>query len=332
MSNPTNTPKRADLLGRINSRLRSSEAWRDLFEATSTVINDLVTMPREQLQTVRDPRLHRRGDWMTLPDGRRAQVNHVEIRGPEETDILHVQLPDDDKPLEIEITSALKSTQIQINNASFSGFKYFSSFMTQEDYARIAEWVEIFWPRSGSEDWIGFMGFTKDMALSLDHLWSGDLFPKNPTQDLAAYAAMVEPYLDLNYYPYLEPVPESDTVMTNPNNDAYPTSHVDLRYDAVRTPNPDILDLMLLFYYLAPIHLVLHRIVGDVAPPPIVINHAVRPAVSFHDSANFIMEPDGYVDVVHAVRAGHVGVHETSLLAITVDDDEFSYESPGTPI
>lgn len=258
---PANSTNGQSLISRLNTRVRSNDVWMQLFTAVSRVIDERVARPRSQLATIRSPYVYNRGDWISVPtengESQRAIVNSIRAGGgPNGSDMVYAQIAGSNVGIEFAIPSNFKEKSIQIAGCRLHGFNYFADTLSQEDYGRIHEWVEQYWPVSGTKQFAKFIGFIKNMKLDVHQLWSDEVSR------------------DQDYYPYLERSPRSLPVYLG--GASYPTSHVELAYDPVlEHQDIDIADLFFLFYYLAPIHLVLHRIVADVTTPPIIVRKAL---------------------------------------------------------
>lgn len=258
---PSNTPFGQSLVGRVNTRFKSNDVLMQLITAGSRVIEDRLVHPRSQLSTIRSPYRYHRGDWITLPndfgEGQRAIVNSIrQGGGVNGSDLVFAQPIGQSTGVEFSIGSNLKEKEVQIAGCRFHGFNYFSEMLTREDYARVHAWIEHYWPESGNQNFARFIGFIKNMTLNVHQLWSDEVSP------------------ELDYYPYLERTPRGVPVYEG--GISYPTSHVELAYDPVVDPHVDLIDLFYLFYYLAPIHLVLERIVAEVYTV-IPITYAIPP-------------------------------------------------------
>ena len=306
MTSKITTPSIADLTKRLNSRIRENPAWLDLFRSTSRVINEYVTRNRTELATVRDPKRFRRGDWTTLADGDRVIVNHVAINDTET--VIHAQRASLGEALEFTLDTNRKERRINQAGASFHGFQYFSDTLSDEDYARVHEWVERYWPESGTNQFARFIGFIKNMKLEVDQLYSDVL------GDLQGQA-LTDPDNVNDQYPYLEPDPDDNYVWAG--GTSYPTSHVQLRYDAILSPTVDETDLYFLFYYLAPIHLVLHRIVAEITHPPLPIIRvpAIAP-IGFHEMGLLRVRPEANLDDRYVVQLPPIGVSQMAYLDV----------------
>lgn len=241
-----NTQRTTSIQRRLNTRLRTNPAYVELAQAIDTVTRKTVTGPRDELATIRDTRNYHRGDWTTLDDGRRAIINHIAFN-EEGSVTAFAQIPSTGETFEIILPNDnLKDRSVLINSARYHGFNYYSDTLSNEDYARIVDYIEDFWPESGTDSYYRFIGFIKNMRLEADYLWTTD--EVDETGD--------------DTYPWLEPN-NGQLRPVHAGGHDYPTSHVQLRYDALETPDPDGEDIFRLFYLLAPIHLVLERIVAE---------------------------------------------------------------------
>lgn len=239
-------PKRHDITDMLNTRLRSNPVWVSLFNAVNEVFNNNITEPRKQLATIRDPNLYHRGDWVDLGSSENAIVNRVIVNDDGSVKVL-AQKPNDfsGTSIEFDLPTNLKDRDTLIKGAQRHGFNYFSDTLTDADYARLNKYIENYWPEAGTEQFARFIGFLKRMYLDVDQLWS---FENDAADE----------------YPELEVYQRGKGVHVWDGGTYYPTSHVQLRYDALSNTNIDQVDLFFLFYLLAPIHLVLERIIGEV--------------------------------------------------------------------
>lgn len=310
--NKINTSSPTDLVRRLNTRFAENPFWSSLFTAASKVINEYVTRPRNQLATLRDPKMYRRGDHVTLNTGERAVINHVSIK--EDAVTVHAQVLENGALVEFDIDSPYKERAINIAGCRLHGFHYFSDKLTDADYARIHEWVERYWPESGTPQFIRFIGFVKNMDLQIDHLLSDETVQpfesERATTDGVNFTTSGIVGTVEDYYPYLEA--EADAPKVQEGGKAYLTSHVQLRYDAIRHPVIDFADLFFLFYYLAPIHLVLERIVSEVRTelPPIERAHGLF--LNLHAGATLDWKPAAEIRTKTAA-AGQVSLHASAF-------------------
>jgi energy-converting hydrogenase Eha subunit F len=293
MSGPENTPYGTFLLKRLNTKFQTSPAWRDLFEAVSNVIRHRVTGPRTQLQNVRDPRIYHRGDYVEDDTGERVIINGVVQGANGGPDIIHCQTVGTTAPRQFSVATNLKESAVLQANARLHGFSFFSDQLTAADYARLNDWIEHYWVEGGTENFVRFIGFIKNMLLDVEQLWADEV---PGTQ--AAYDASVIPdgngvlpvpaqESETDFYPRLDPY-NGEAALWN-SGVAYPTSHVQISYDLVlHQENGIVMDpveIFHLFYYLAPIHLVLQRIVADIVGPPIIIHRKPKVLIGYHTSS-----------------------------------------------
>ena len=302
MSGPTNTPYGTSLLRRLNTKLQTSPAWRDLFEATSNVIQHRVTGPRTQLQDVRDPRIYHRGDYVQDDTNQRVIVNSVVQGVNGAPDIIHCQLVGSTTPRQFSVETNLQEKAVLQANASMHGFSFFSDQLTQADYARLNDWVEHYWIEGGTDNFVRFIGFVKNMLLDVDQLWADEVpgtqaaYDASVIPDVNGVLPIPEQVSTTDYYPRLEPY--NGEVPLWDGGTAYPTSHVQIRYDLVLHQENNIvmdpIEIFHLFYYLAPIHLVLQRIVADIIGPPIIIHRRPKVLIGYHTSS-FLNLDDSFV-------------------------------------
>lgn len=243
---PLSTRKTTSMRNRLNTRLRVNPIWPEIFDAVDTVIRTQVTEPRTDLAQIRDPARYHRGEWINAPDGSRVIINHLELRadGSVRAFCQRIDAPD---VIEIELPNNLKDRDVLINGARYHGFDYYSDTLSTADYGLLNNWIEYFWPESGTQSYVRFMGFVKHMELFADPLWTTEVGIGGVDDT----------------HPYLETQAGQLKPVWN-GGDNYPTSHVQLRYDSVEFNDVDVDDLFRLFYLLAPINLVLERIVGDI--------------------------------------------------------------------
>lgn len=141
------------------------------------------------------------------------------------------------------IAAALEKIYL-IKAAKMLGFSFYSDLLAQDDYIRLCESLSLYWPTGGTNDFASFLGYINDVSLETVQLWSMNNVPNDPI------------------YEGLFSHPKGPTVLTNVNNQWYPTSHVNLLYNVESAPiNLSISQLSSLFYVLAPIQLVLNQII-----------------------------------------------------------------------
>lgn len=280
--------KTPNWVNQLSTALRENPVWESLFATVSQVVTEVIDEPRWALARIREAEVVQRGDWMDTPVGkgkvtmvRRTRSNmNDENYTYDFQDWVEVQI--DGRPYATLPVQVLHDRNTMINQSNDLGFDYFSSTLQDDDYARIVAYIGKFWNFSGGDHFVDFMGFIKRTRFNIEQLWTQDIgHPGSPS-------VTKEQANEVDYYPdllrsssYLPKVWENmaftltDTV--DPGNPGfyYPTSHVELEYDQLERPNIDKLDVMSLFYLLAPIHLVLERFTST-----IYVNIEYKAAVS----------------------------------------------------
>lgn len=132
-----------------------------------------------------------------------------------------------------------------IANLRQLGFDYQSDFIGDDDYRRLLHMWSLYLPENGTEQFVNFLGYIKNTRFEIQQLWTKD------------YQSFIEPYM----------IPDGGKI-TQVNTGFWPSSHIRLYYDIEKFPIEDFSDIYPLFYKIAPIHLVLERIVGSVYSPP----------------------------------------------------------------
>lgn len=240
----TRLPRKFEFKNVLNSYLAESDTFRRLFDVVGKVTDDLVQENITQLARVRDPRIMHRGDYIDTPKGRGVVTYVKRIDHPQIIDEVHVDVPGVGSV--VVDTRSLQDRTILINGARYVGFDYFSDTLTDDDYARVMQFVSEYWPLATGKNFVNFMGYINRIKLDITQLWSYD----DPDTD-------EYPFLEARSIQMGKPVWEGGS--------AFPTSHVELTYDATDGVSPGKLaNLAHLFYYLAPVHLVLERIIGNI--------------------------------------------------------------------
>lgn len=269
--------KKPDSLKRLNVALAQNPVWRTLAQKTSEVINEMISDKRWALSRLREPELVSRNDWMDTPIGRgkvtmvrrrRSNIN-IDANTYDFEDTVEIEVPGQGfVQLPVRI---LHDRDSLIQSSRFSGFDYFSDFLQDDDYSRIHAFVGKYWNSSSGENFVDFLGYLSRIRFEIEELWEyekGD--PGQPSDQR-------EPLSAIDEYDLLEPFNGGmqaiwDDPAFNPLSgidtgsagSVYPTSHIALAYDILDHPVIDRFSIASLFYYLAPIHLVLARFVGTI--------------------------------------------------------------------
>lgn len=263
MTKTTRTMNEADFTRVLNERMRENPLWLDLFKAISKVMTDYVHENSTKLSRIRAAQHIHRGDFISTPLGR-GKIAYIKHTGDDGGMVDEVEV---EVPGVGAVTIPLRSVQnrnVLINGSKSLGFDFFSDSISDEDYSRIYRYVGHYWQHSGTETFVQFMGFIKNMRLELETLW---------TRDRGDYANSDDP--ELRQHLFLEPFNANEMIPvwegaelevgeSPPAGRDYPTSHVQINYDLTISDAPNITDLVNLFYFLAPIHLVLQRINASV--------------------------------------------------------------------
>jgi len=264
--------KRPSMMKQLASSLSENPVWRDLAITVSKVIDELVNEPRWALSRIREAEVVQRGDWLDTPEGI-GKVTYFRRKRSNIDDVNHTYDFEDFVEVQLEgrgyVTlpvRVLHDRETLIAQSRNLGFDYFSNTLQDDDYARVVTYLSKFWKNSGGDHFIDFMGFIKRTRFDIEQLWTESI------GDPGAPSIGTEPANDRDYYlnlmtrsEYLPKVWERidfNPLLTEDQEmygSFYPTSHVELRYDILEHPNLDKLDILTLFYMLAPIHLVLER-------------------------------------------------------------------------
>lgn len=128
-------------------------------------------------------------------------------------------------------------------NVRQKGINFHSDKLTTEDVERLASFVGMYWPGSASREFDKFFSYFLNVRVDLTQLY-------NDAPDFA-----------LQYNPFQEK-PLGRVLWEG--GEWWPTSHVKAAFDVENNPNLNVKDLIDLFYRLAPIQLVLQRVVKAV--------------------------------------------------------------------
>jgi hypothetical protein len=312
-----------DYLRILAQRYQTVPAWKDLALACNEILGEEVDARRRRLERIRDSVKYRKGDTLTNFEYR-PQVNKPAIleqtRQPVDIpigyvvksgniknvirNIVYYENSDGTDYLDLsfeykgDVCRWLKPVNITqerdalLKNSYIMGFDFFNTKLNDEDLQRVYEYIQAYWPESGSDDnFMKFIGFIKNIKFGLVALW---------TEDNAEY-----PSDDPNTeYPYLEPFNKETMVSVKDGGSNWETSHVQIEYDLAQfkkfyTVNLD--DLEQLFYYFAPIILVLERITGTLEVETNVLGINAVELTSFN--YDVLKPPDTFITDILGVNA-----------------------------
>lgn len=251
-----------DFANLLNERMRANPRWRKLAEAVEDILNASVgAATDEAINANGTPLRFLRGDVVdprsfkevtvvsdvggpTLPQliENRERAANVRVVLPTSEDAMGQIYMDLDGVTYVATDRRYHSRSLLIKEAKQLGFDFFSDDLTDNDYARINMFISEYWPRSGSAEAFGkFLGFIRDMRIDLNQLWT--------TED------------GTDEYNVMERYTSSITPVWK-NGKYYPTFHYDMYYDAFKDTDPA--ELKRLFFAMAPIHLVLRRMIETI--------------------------------------------------------------------
>ena len=232
--------KYVNLTKLLTDRLYNNATWAELFSIISKTTHELVTKPRQKILTMQDPDQLHVGDTIDTTSGT-GTIQCIRINADSTLDEVYVEISDIGI-VKLDIRT-MQPRSILIDIAKGQGFDFLSDKLSDRDYYRIAKYVGQYWPMGGTEQFVAFISFIKNIRLEMIQLWS----------DTSGFDVSDE-------YPWLEEFQNTMTPIWKGGIN-YPTSHVELRYDYDET-NVDLNEIEELFYRLAPINLVLQRVVS----------------------------------------------------------------------
>jgi len=251
-----------DFVKLLNYNLSYNPIFENLYKTTTKILDEQIGEPIAQLSRIRSSQHIKRGDYLDVETNRgieRSRVADVKIIEENGSHYAKITLGLGNGTAIQVYKEVLQDRKTLINQAAFAGVDYYSDYISDVEYARLVDYAGCYWKyqNSGERDFINFIGFIKGMRLSLVQLW---------TRDRGDYANDHSPGFD--FYEYLKPEEEITNPMRLENGatigSEYLTSHVDMTYDVLASPNVQFNDLINLFYYFAPIELVLNRIISSI--------------------------------------------------------------------
>lgn len=266
----------------LTGAFQANPAWKDLADATTEVLTKNVESHRRKLARIRDTVQNRQGDIVNdvyytggrvedtagdpIPLATGTRIPSAKILRIEQNNSARLELGIDYALIEFTLANgqpaywrmpmnAPQERSILIDNAKMLGFDFFNTALSDEDYQRLNEYVSLYWPEGGTENFIRFISFLKNISLEMAPLWSKDD--------------------GLDEFPILDARDPNDNerVPAYLGGEWYQTSHVELRYDPIRDVDPtETFEIQMafyreienLFYLFAPIILVLERIVATI--------------------------------------------------------------------
>lgn len=268
-----------DIASLLNKRLSDSDIWKYLAVQTEDLINRVVGDATDETMRIKTAHRYLRGDVIdprTLPylqavdptvapplsDLLERRVTSATVNVCYPVLETHPDIQDGHNAiLYLEVEGNLYWTSVQryvdrsllISEVNDAGFDYFSDAIETGDYARLVEHIGQYWDESGSAGaFAHFLGFVNGLRTYIAQLWDTDT--------------------NSDSYGTLKELGTSDVTVYG-GGSWYATSHVALFYDVLRNPDTEV--LRGLFLRLAPIHLVLHKMVPTIfAQVPIAMTSA----------------------------------------------------------
>jgi hypothetical protein len=277
-----------DYIRIIADKMRNVPAWKEMAEAARQILGSEVDDRRRKLQKIRDSVKYRRNDVLVnvdyTPEADKPMVDEItgvpfipnatsiQFRTAKVVNVIknlsnYIQKDTVDY-LDLRVSyngrdyrwlkpfQSPQERDILLKNAYRLGFNFFNTKLSDEDLQRLVEFIQMYWNEAGTDDnFMKFIGFIKNTRFDLVALWT-DGPAESPDLSTANLPAFQYPYLEAR---------DNATKSVKDGGTNWLTSHVEIDYDLAQfnqfyTVNLD--DLEQLFYYFAPIILVLERIVG----------------------------------------------------------------------
>lgn len=267
------TPSTLDLLK--GSPILNNPMWRDFAAEVDKLTKNVIDEQRWKFERINHTSMVQRGDYFDTAHGkgRVSMVRHI----ISDVDNSYEDSKRVEDYVTIDLGNGLATTvpmrtmperNIMVQHNAAMGFDFFSDKLSDTDEQRIMRYVAQYWPRSGDQDFVKFISFVKNVRFEVFQLNTPDYgdpdnnIEKDPYLYLERFTPFVEQYtINRKGFDWNKPTPEEGF------GGVYPTSHVELEHDAIVNPNPDYIGTVELFYFLAPIHLVLERFVSAVYAP-----------------------------------------------------------------
>ena len=140
----------------------------------------------------------------------------------------------------------VQSRDINIQQSVFLGFNYKSDLFTDREYQTLVQFLNMFNRKyKGTKNFISFIGWIKGAHFKMYNLWANGKGKEYGEFERSTSSI----------------VKNNSKIDGTGTKEWYPTSHVELEYDAEMF-NIDVQDIYELFYATAPAHLVLTSVVG----------------------------------------------------------------------
>lgn len=284
------------------------EIFRDnaVWQSFATKVNDLtkvhVNEPVTKLGNVRDTKTYSRGDYIDTPLGRgkvaviRRQLPDVDSNGdPTYEDLIEIEL-EGNEAVVIPIRN-VQERPLLIGNAKSIGFDFYSDELDDFDYERVVRFIGAYWPNSGKRQFIDFLSFIKNVRFEMWQLWTKDYGDPDTDSTKDDYLWLErklwrqKAVWETDGFDIAEPTPADGS------GGVYPTSHVELEYDVITYGmDLDYRSIVQLFYYLAPIHLVLERFVAAVYGTPITTYRGDVASYDTYHHARYEWNPNAFIE------------------------------------
>lgn len=304
--------KKPDAVNLLNDLLKQNPTWEKFAEAVTKVTRRLVDEPRWKLQRLRHNTTVHRGDFFdtALGTGKVSVVrkNFVDL----ESGVALTNFVDE---VEIDLGNGVSTNiplrtmperTVMVHNNVMLGFDYFSDLLSDADEQRIMRYISMYWPSSGDANFVKFISFVKNVRFQLFQLNTPDYGDPdtNPAVDQYLYLERFQNVLEQWTYDRPGFAWAKDTPPAGFGG-VYPTSHVELEYDAVTNPDPDYPGTTELFYFLAPIHLVLERFVQALYAAQFNTYQAHVASFSNNLPAMYAWSPNAELNLGYALRADY---------------------------
>lgn len=318
-----------DFVKLLNYNLSYNPIFESLYKSTSKILDEQIGEPLSQLARIRSSQHVKRGDYLDVETTNGVQRGRVaDVKIIQEDDGSHyakITLGLGNGTAIVAYKEVLQDRKTLINQAALSGIDYYSDYISDVEYARLVDYANVYWKyqNSGERDFINFIGFIKGMRLSLIQLWTKDQGDFANNQDVG-----------FDFYEYLKPEEDIVDPVKIVNNTAvgteYLTSHVDMEYDVLASPNVLFNDLINLFYYFAPIELVLNRIIGAMEVE-IETNGTIVPQIDSNLLSRYAWEPKTTLESKYTSPIPQIDSNLNSYLFIDnyyeeIDPDYKPYE------